>query len=106
MNPDWHLRLGFRKALAARASEKIQIVRHDGSDVKAPWELSRLQFAPIVAKASVLTGDLRYRDSLQALLSDWIANNPVGKGVNWTIAMEAGAACGKPLPDHGPVMAL
>jgi hypothetical protein len=89
MNPDWHCDWVSGKRWPLEAAEKIQIVGHDGSDVKAPWELSRLQFAPIVAKASVLTGDLRYREFLEALLADWVVNNPVGKGVNWTIAMEA-----------------
>ncbi len=64
-------------------------MRHDGSDVKAPWELSRLQFAPVVAKAYVLTGDRRYREALRSLLTDWIERNPIGRGVNWTVAMEA-----------------
>jgi hypothetical protein len=89
VNPDWHCDWVCGKRWPLEACEKIQIIGHDGSDVKAPWELSRLQFAPIVAKASVLTGDLRYREFLQALLADWIATNPVGKGVNWTVAMEA-----------------
>jgi hypothetical protein len=88
-NPDWHCDWVSGKRWPLDACEKIQIVGHDGSDVKAPWELSRLQFAPIVARASVLTGDLRYREFLQALLADWNVSNPVGKGVNWTVAMEA-----------------
>ncbi len=88
-NPDWQCDWVSGKRWPLEASEKLRIVGHDGSDVKVPWELSRLQFAPIVAKAFVLTGDLRYREFLQALLADWIVNNPVGKGVNWTIAMEA-----------------
>ncbi len=89
MNPDWHCDWVSGKRWPLGASQKIQIIRHDGSDVKAPWELSRLQFAPIVAKAFVLSDDRRYRESLKSLLIDWIVNNPVGKGVNWTIAMEA-----------------
>ena len=42
---------GFPEKLAARTSRGLRIVRHDGSDVKAPWELSRLQFSPVLAKA-------------------------------------------------------
>ncbi len=87
--PDWHCDWVSGKRWPLEASEKMQIVRHDGSDVKAPWELSRLQFAPIVAKAWTLTGERKYRDSLKSLLSHWIMNNPLGTGVNWTIAMEA-----------------
>jgi len=64
-------------------------IRHDGSDVKVPFELSRLQFLPILARAHVLTGDESYRQSAKELLTHWIQSNPVPVGVNWTIAMEA-----------------
>jgi Heparinase II/III-like protein/Heparinase II/III N-terminus len=87
--PDWHGDWVSGKRWPLESSEKLQIVRHDGSDVKAPWELSRLQFAPVVAKAWAVTGERKYRDSLKSLLTHWIANNPLGYGVNWTIAMEA-----------------
>lgn len=88
-NPDWQGDWVSGKNWPVEASGKMQIVRHDGSDVKAPWELSRLQFAPVVAKAYVLTGDRKYREALRSLLADWMARNPLGKGVNWTVAMEA-----------------
>src|SRR5713226_3787302 len=64
-------------------------IRHDGSDVKVPYELSRLQFLPILGKAHVLTGDDSYRRTAKDLLSHWIESNPVPLGVNWTLAMEA-----------------
>jgi hypothetical protein len=87
--PDWHRDWVSGRSWPVGDSAKIQTVRHDGSDVKVPWELSRLQFGPVVAKAYVLTGDSRYREVLRSLLTDWIECNPIGKGVNWTIAMEA-----------------
>ncbi len=59
------------------------------SDIKVPWELSRLQFLPILGKAFVVTGNEHYRENAKRLLADWIAKNPVGKGVNWSVAMEA-----------------
>jgi len=64
-------------------------VRLDGSDIKVPYELSRLQFLPVLGKAHMLTGNQSYRDRAKYLLSDWIEKNPVGIGVNWSIAMEA-----------------
>jgi hypothetical protein len=88
-NPDWQCDWVSGKSWEIEASGKMQIVRHDGSDVKAPWELSRLQFGPVVAKAYVLTNDRKYREALRSLLTDWIERNPIGKGVNWTVAMEA-----------------
>jgi Heparinase II/III-like protein/Heparinase II/III N-terminus len=89
VNPDWHCDWVSGKRWPLEASRNLLIVRHDGSDVKVPWELSRLQFAPVVAKAHLLTGDNKYRTGLQCLLTDWIIRNPLEMGVNWTIAMEA-----------------
>src|SRR5229473_1259972 len=63
-------------------------IRHDGSDVKVPYELSRLQFLPVLGKAHVLTGEESYRGAAKDLLSHWIRSNPVPLGVNWTLAME------------------
>jgi len=67
----------------------VTAVRNDGTDVKVPWELARLQFLPSLGKAWRLTGEKRYRDAGIHLLNDWMENNPVGIGVNWTGAMEA-----------------
>jgi Heparinase II/III-like protein/Heparinase II/III N-terminus len=89
MEPDWHCDWISGKHWPLEASERIQLVGHDGSDVKVPWELSRLQFGLVVAKAWSLTGERKYRESLRSLLTQWIMKNPLGKGVNWTIAMEA-----------------
>ena len=88
-SPDWQCDWVSGKRWPLEDSRGIRIVRYDGSDVKAPWELSRLQFAPILAKAWVLSGEPGYRASLRSLLANWIAGNPVGVGVNWTVAMEA-----------------
>lgn len=65
------------------------VVRHNGSDVKVPWELSRLQYLPVLAKAHLLTSESRYREAAKDLFRDWRAKNPVGVGVNWTLAMES-----------------
>lgn len=67
----------------------FEYIRQDGADVKVPYELSRLQFLPVLGKAYILTGDDSYRRTAMGLLSHWIDSNPVPVGVNWTIAMEA-----------------
>ncbi len=69
--------------------ENRHCMRFDGSDVKVPYELSRLQFLPVLGKAHVITGEERYRAMAKNLLSHWIRENPVGIGVNWSLAMEA-----------------
>lgn len=58
------------------------------SDVKMPWELSRLQWLIPVGQAYLLTGAERYAQAARQVLEQWIAANPVGRTVNWAIAME------------------
>jgi uncharacterized heparinase superfamily protein len=58
------------------------------SDVKVPWELSRLQWLIPVGQAYALTGDERYADGAKAVLDDWISSNPYAHGVNWACTME------------------
>ena len=87
--PQWNLDFvsGFEWEQAP-AAQVQPVVRHNGSDVKVPWELSRLQFLPVLAKAHLLSGQPHYREAAKTLFSDWNAKNPVGIGVNWTLAME------------------
>lgn len=59
------------------------------SDVKFPWELSRLQWLIPVAQAWCLTQDDRYAARVRDLLDDWMDANPYGWGINWASAMEA-----------------
>jgi Heparinase II/III-like protein/Heparinase II/III N-terminus len=87
--PPWGVDFVSGKDWPLKPSGEILVVRHDKSDVKVPWELSRLQFLPVLGKAWRLTGDERYRRATMQLLTDWIENQPVGVGVNWTVAMEA-----------------
>lgn len=87
--PHWSLDFVSGRTWPKLPSAAIQVARHDGSDVKVPWDLSRLQFLPVLGKAWRLSGKTQYRQAGKDLLSDWIAKNPVGVGVNWTIAMEA-----------------
>tara|TARA_B100000315_G_scaffold260363_1_gene321159 strand:- start:4512 stop:6566 length:2055 start_codon:yes stop_codon:yes gene_type:complete len=60
-----------------------------GSDVKVPWELSRLQWLIPVGQAYMLSGDEKYAGFAREVLTDWIEANPYGRGVNWAVAMEA-----------------
>lgn len=70
-----------------RYSDLIDLGR--ASDIKLPWELSRLQFLPSLALAYRVTGDDRYVKRARAIFDDWFASNPVGYGVPWAIGMEA-----------------
>src|SRR6266851_3873756 len=87
--PKWNLDFVSGAEWPSISFENHKYIRHDGADVKVPFELSRLQFLPVLGKAHVLTGDESYRRTAKDLLSHWIQSNPVSVGVNWTIAMEA-----------------
>lgn len=87
--PPWNLDFVSGISWPDAPAETLQVIRHDGSDVKVPWDLSRLQLLPVMGKAWRLSGNENYRIAACELLSDWIAKNPTGTGVNWTIAMEA-----------------
>jgi uncharacterized heparinase superfamily protein len=58
------------------------------SDVKVPWEVSRVQWLIPVGQAYLLTGDERYAAAVRAVLDDWMAANPYAHGVNWACTME------------------
>jgi len=89
LQPRWNVDFVSGLDWPCTPSDNPSAIRHDGSDVKVPYELSRLQFLPVLGKAYVLTRDERYRAIAKDLISNWIAKNPAGFGVNWTIAMEA-----------------
>jgi len=59
------------------------------SDVKVPWELSRLQWLMPAGQAYLLTRDEQYAEAARDVLDQWIAANPLAHGVNWTCTMEA-----------------
>jgi hypothetical protein len=58
------------------------------SDVKLPWEISRLQWLLPAGQAYLLTGEERYADGVRDVLEDWSRGNPCPLGPNWAIAME------------------
>ncbi|MCD6288561.1 MAG: alginate lyase family protein, partial [Candidatus Hydrogenedentes bacterium] len=90
-NPiDWHR--DFKSGGRWRPGMYYKLVsrwRPNGrADIKVPWELSRFQHLPTLGKAYWLTGDERYARELVDQVSDWIARNPVGFGVNWACTMD------------------
>lgn len=59
------------------------------SDVKVPWELSRLQWLIPAGQAYLLSGEERYAACVREVLEEWIHANPLAYSVNWACAMEA-----------------
>ena len=58
------------------------------SDVKVPWELSRLQWLIPVGQDYALGGDPTHAEFARDILVSWIEANPFARSVNWGIAME------------------
>lgn len=84
--PNWNLDFISGGEWTAGKSRPATLMQ--GSDPKVPWELSRLQFLPVLGKAYRITGDRSYAEAGERLLQDWVRNNPTGKAINWANAME------------------
>jgi hypothetical protein len=59
------------------------------SDVKFPWEVSRMQWLIPVGQLYLLTGDEEAALAVRNLLEDWMGENPYSRSVNWACTMEA-----------------
>jgi hypothetical protein len=66
----------------------INLMRGDGSDARVLWELNRLGHFITLARAYFITNDERYSAEFFSQLRSWDEQNPYGRGVNWTCAME------------------
>lgn len=89
-NPvDWNHDLvsGFRWP----STDSVTInYRMAAGDPKWIWELNRLQHLPRLAEAWLFTGDDGYAELALEQLDSWIDANPVGVGIAWRGAFEAG----------------
>jgi uncharacterized heparinase superfamily protein len=86
---DWHtdFKTGYSWPLAfMRDIDYTNVDRP--SDVKVPWELSRLHWLMPVGQAYLLSDDERYASAARTVFEDWIATNPYAHGVNWVCTME------------------
>lgn len=73
----------------SRRSAKINH-RVATADPKWIWELNRLQHLPWLAEAWLFTGDDGFAQLALDHLDSWIDQNPVGQGIAWRGAFEAG----------------
>jgi hypothetical protein len=86
---DWHtdVRTGTTWRLAWW--REIEYVRFDdASDVKVPWEISRLQWLLPLGQAYLLDRDELYSSAARDVLEEWLEANPYGASVNWASAIE------------------
>lgn len=77
-------------------SPHITYGNHPGVDIKAPWEISRMQHLPYLVWANLLAKEGRqgftnpdtYTKEFQNQILDFMATNPPRFGPNWVCAMD------------------
>jgi hypothetical protein len=86
---DWHRDWKTGRRWPLRYGRRMQYAELDRpTDVKVPWEISRVQWLLPAGQAYRLTGDERFAAGARDVLDDWLHGNPYARGVNWAIAME------------------
>ncbi len=86
---NWHTDFKSGKFWNNDHYTKIQIINQkDNSDIKVPWELSRLQHFTDLGKAFWLTEDETYLREFVSTVENWQSENKIDHGPNWTCSME------------------
>ena len=87
---DWHTDVVSGTTWAPAWWRDLEYAQLDRpSDVKVPWEISRLQWLLPAGQAYLLDGDERHAQVVRDILEEWIDANPYGASVNWASPMEA-----------------
>lgn len=87
---DWARDYRVDMGWPSRFARSIDYVNRDRpSDIKIPWEISRLQWLIPTGQAYLLTGEARYAEAVRDILQDWMLKNPLAYTVNWSCTMEA-----------------
>lgn len=87
---DWHQDFKTGRRWPPAYCHRIEYSNlSEPSDVKSPWELSRLQWLIPAGQAWRLTGDERHARTVRDVLEQWIDANPYAGSVNWSCTMEA-----------------
>lgn len=70
-------------------SKSLEVLDLDrATDIKIPWELSRLQWLLPAGQAYILTNDEKYAECARDVILEWFDANPVCVGPNWICAMD------------------
>ena len=87
---DWHVDpvSGYRWPKQFFSELRATRKTPSGSDVKFPWELSRMQHLPTLGKAYHLTKDERYAREIVEQVTHWLDDNSCPYGVNWSCPMD------------------
>jgi hypothetical protein len=66
----------------------IALWHNDGSDIRVLWELNRLGHLITLGRAYALTKEEEFAGEFFRQVESWHEQNPVGRGANWSCAME------------------
>jgi hypothetical protein len=66
----------------------IPLWHNDGSDIRVLWELNRLGHLITLGRAYALTREEEFAAEFFTQVESWRQHNPVGRGANWSCAME------------------
>jgi hypothetical protein len=66
----------------------VSLWHNDGSDIRVLWELNRLGHLITLGQAYALTKEEGFAAEFFAQVESWHEQNPVGRGANWSCAME------------------
>jgi Heparinase II/III-like protein/Heparinase II/III N-terminus len=64
--------------------------RDSPANPKAVWEVNRCQELPVLAAASLVSGDRRYEEAAASVLLGWLEHQVPGRGIAWSNGFEAG----------------
>ena len=64
--------------------------RDSPGNPKSIWEVNRCQELPVLAAASLVSGDRRYEEAAASALLQWLEHQVPGRGIAWANGFEAG----------------
>ncbi len=85
---NWHLDPLSGRIWPLNYHADIRLWHNDGSDIRVLWELNRLGHLIVLGRAYALTKEEEFASEFFAQLESWQEQNPVGRGANWSCAME------------------
>ena len=84
----WHEDFDHAYKWDAAVYYQLVPIPYGRAEAKIPWELSRCQHLPTLGMAYIATGEERFAQEVVAQISDWLASNRPGCGINWVCAMD------------------
>ncbi len=88
--PAWHRDYAGGVEVAGRARHLNHRSLPPGADARTIWEINRWAEMVRLAMHGRANGDLPAVATAQTWLADWVDQNIMGHGVNWTSALEGG----------------